>query len=277
MVSRERQSRDEFINDFLRPAGHQYLITGIFGRSGDSFNYFVLNRGGRFGEYDTDAVSGLSELMPHFRTMFELRGTMIARDRHLDFFNATVTGRGEGLVILDRHGHVHSMNDIASAILQDEDGLAVVSGELTAANPDDDRQLKQAISGLLHSAVALRPGSSVIVRRRFGGEPYRLQVVPLSLRKYYFAGDSVELAIQISCPVVAAGDSVDADFASQFGLSPSEVRVAQHLVAGHPVKRVAQLLGNSVNTIRVHRRNLYRKVGVARHYDLVRMLGKPRS
>ncbi|PJI43295.1 LuxR C-terminal-related transcriptional regulator [Ferrovibrio sp.] len=33
------------------------------------------------------------------------------------------------------------------------------------------------------------------------------------------------------------------------------------------------MLGNSVNTIRVHRRNLYRKLGVARHYDLVRLLG----
>jgi DNA-binding CsgD family transcriptional regulator len=273
MVSRDRQSRDQFINEFLRPAGHQYLITGIFTRTDDQYNYFVLNRGERFGEFEADAVAGLGELMPHFRTMFELRGTMIARDRHLDFFNATVTGRGDGLIVLDRYGHVHSMNGIATTILNDNDGLSVIAGEVAAANPDDDRQLRQAIDALLRSPLASCPGATVVVRRPSNLPPYRLQVMPLSLRKYYFAGDSVEVAIQITSPGTASDEALDTDFASQFGLSPSEVRVAQHLVAGHPVKRVAHMLGNSVNTIRVHRRNLYRKLGVARHYDMVRLLG----
>ncbi|MEK9967519.1 MAG: helix-turn-helix transcriptional regulator [Ferrovibrio sp.] len=273
MVSRERRARDEFINEFLRPAGHQHLVTGIFTRTDDQYNYFVLNRGDRFGEFDTDAVTGLNELMPHLRTMFELRGTMITRDRHLDFFNATVTSRGDGLIILDRCGHVHSMNEIATSILADGDGLSITSGELTAANLDDDGQLKQAIDDLLRSPLASRPATTVLVRRRSNLQPYRLQVMPVSLRKFYFAGDTVEVAIQITSPVISSEESVDSEFANQFGLSPSEVRVAEHLVAGHPVKRVAQMLGNSVNTIRVHRRNLYRKLGVARHYDMVRLLG----
>lgn len=272
MLSRERQARDQFINEFLRPAGHQYLATGIFAREGDRFNYFVLNRGDRFGEFEDDAVVGLGEMVPHFQTMFQLRGTMIARDRHLDFFNATMAERSVGLVVLDRSGRVQSMNEIASTIFCDNDGLAISGGALVAVNSDDNRKLQQEIFSLLNSPILSRPGSTVFVRRRAGGRPFRLQIMPLSLRKYYFAGDGVELAIQIfSEPVAEHG--LNAGIASQFGLSPSEMRVAEHLVAGHPVKRVAQMLGNSVNTIRVHRRNLYRKLGVARHYDLVRLLG----
>lgn len=272
MLSRERQARDQFINEFLRPAGHQYLATGIFAREGDRFNYFVLNRGDRLGEFEDDAVLGLGEMVPHFQTMFQLRGTMIARDRHLDFFNATMAERSVGLVVLDRSGRVQSMNEIASTIFCDNDGLAISGGTLVAVNSDDNRKLQQEIFSLLNSPILSRPGSTVFVRRRAGGRPFRLQIMPLSLRKYYFAGDGVELAIQIfSEPVAEHG--LDAGLASQFGLSPSEMRVAEHLVAGHPVKRVAQMLGNSVNTIRVHRRNLYRKLGVARHYDLVRLLG----
>ncbi len=272
MLSRERQARDQFINEFLRPAGHQYLATGIFAREGDRFNYFVLNRGDRLGEFEDDAVLGLGEMVPHFQTMFQLRGTMIARDRHLDFFNATMAERSVGLVVLDRSGRVQSMNEIASTVFCDNDGLAISGGTLVAVNSDDNRKLQQEILSLLNSPILSRPGSTVFVRRRAGGRPFRLQIMPLSLRKYYFAGDGVELAIQIfSEPVAEHG--LDAGLASQFGLSPSEMRVAEHLVAGHPVKRVAQMLGNSVNTIRVHRRNLYRKLGVARHYDLVRLLG----
>lgn len=272
MLSRERQARDQFINEFLRPAGHQYLATGIFAREGDRFNYFVLNRGDRFGEFEDDAVVGLGEMVPHFQTMFQLRGTMIARDRHLDFFNATMAERSVGLVVLDRSGRVQSMNEIASTIFCDNDGLSISGGALVAVNSDDNRKLQQEIFSLLNSPILSRPGSTVFVRRRAGGRPFRLQIMPLSLRKYYFAGDGVELAIQIfSEPVAEHG--LNAGIAGQFGLSPSEMRVAEHLVAGHPVKRVAQMLGNSVNTIRVHRRNLYRKLGVARHYDLVRLLG----
>lgn len=271
MLSRERQLRDQFINEFLRPAGHQYLATGIFAQDGDRFNYFVLNRGDRFGEFEEDTIAGLSEMVPHFQTMFQLRGTMIARDRHLDFFTASMAERGVGLVVLDRSGRVQSMNEVASAICCDNDGLVITGGALAAANADDNRKLQQEIFSLMNSPILSRPGSTVFVRRRVG-RPYRLQIMPLSLRKYYFAGDGVELAIQIfSEPVAEHG--LNATLASQFGLSPSEVRVAEHLVAGHPVKRVAQMLGNSVNTIRVHRRNLYRKLGVARHYDLVRLLG----
>lgn len=272
MLSRERQLRDQFINEFLRPAGHHYLATGIFAQDGDRFNYFVLNRGDRFGEFEGDAIAGLNDMVPHFQTMFQLRGTMIARDRHLDFFNASMAERGVGLVVLDRGGRVQSMNEIASSIFCDNDGLVITGGTLAAADADDNRKLQQEMFSLLNSPILSRPGANVFVRRRAGGRPYRLQIMPLSLRKYYFAGDGVELAIQIfSEPVAEIG--VDASLATQFGLSPSEVRVAQHLVAGHPVKRVAQMLGNSVNTIRVHRRNLYRKLGVARHYDLVRLLG----
>lgn len=272
MLSRERQARDQFINEFLRPAGHHYLATTIFARDGERFNYFVLNRGDRFGDFEEDAVAGLNEMVPHFQTMFQLRGTMIARDRHLDFFTASMTDRGVGLIVLDRSGRVQSMNDIATAICGDKDGLSISGGALTAANADDNRKLQRDIFALLNSQILSRAGSSVFVRRRTGGRPYRLQIMPLSLRKYYFAGDGVELAIQIfSEPVADHG--LNAALARQFGLSPSELRVAEHLVAGHPVKRVAQTLGNSVNTIRVHRRNLYRKLGVTRHYDLVRLLG----
>ncbi|MBS4048736.1 MAG: hypothetical protein KG075_20500 [Alphaproteobacteria bacterium] len=276
MLSRERQARDQFINEFLRPAGHHYLATTIFAQDGDRFNYFVLNRGDRFGDFEEDAVSGLNEMVPHFQTMFQLRGTMIARDRHLDFFTAAMAERGVGLIVLDRSGRVQSMNDIASAICCDNDGLLIAGGTLTADNADDNRKLQQEIFSLLNSQILSRPGSTVFVRRRVGGRPYRLQIMPLSLRKYYFAGDGVELAIQIfSEPVAEQG--LNAALASQFGLSPSEMRVAEHLVAGHPVKRVAQMLGNSVNTIRVHRRNLYRKLGVTRHFDLVRLLGNGSS
>lgn len=275
MVGRDQRTRDVFINEFLKPEGHEFLVTGIFGQSNDRHNYVVLNRGGAAGEFEDEAVMGLQELVPHLRTMLRLRNKMMTRERHLDLTRQMADHRGDGMVLLDRRGVVHSMNAHAETLLAEADGLGLNSCRLEAALPEDDASLKQAIQTLLQGdAVGHRmPAISLLVRRPSGAQPWRLHVMPLSLRKLVFAGDEIELAVQIVGPSVTGAD-VDPVLASQYGLSSAELRVMTHLVAGVSPKKIADLLGNSVNTIKVHRRNLYRKLGISRHFDLVRMANR---
>jgi len=274
MVSLERRKRDVFINEFLRPTDHEYLVTGVFARSNDQYNYFVLNRGRRSGEFSEDDVGGLQALVPHFRTMLRIRNSMVTRQRHVDFSQTMADRSGDGLVLLDRHGKVHSMNARAAEILAEGDGLSVKSSKLKAANDDDDVHLGGTIQMLQQGSApqGLQPAVSLAVRRPSGAQPYRLHVMPLTLRKFLFAGDDIELAVQIVGGQTAA--PIDMGLAEQFGLSAAELRVAEHLLAGASMKQVADLWGNSINTIKVHRRNLYRKLGVNRHFDLVRMANK---
>ncbi|MEK9967518.1 MAG: hypothetical protein VW600_00170 [Ferrovibrio sp.] len=110
MVSLDRRRRDVFINEFLKPTDHEYLVTSVFERSGDQYSYFVLNRGGRFGEFDETEVSTLQALVPHMRTMLRLRNSMVPRERYVSFSQTMADRSGDGLVLLDRHGRVHSMN-----------------------------------------------------------------------------------------------------------------------------------------------------------------------
>ncbi|MCW0232638.1 MAG: LuxR C-terminal-related transcriptional regulator [Ferrovibrio sp.] len=273
MVSPSRRSRDVFINEFLRPNDHEYLVTGTFARSGDKYNYFVLNRGQRFGDFDESTVRGLQSLVPHLRTMLRLRNSMVARERHIGFSQTMADRSGDGLVLLDRHGRVHSMNARAADLLAEADGLSVKASRLKAASSEDDAHLNAAFQQLLHGDApdTMQPGLSLTVRRPSGAQAYRLHVMPLTLRKFLFAGDDVELAVQIVGRRVTG--EIQDGIAAQYGLSAAEVRVATHLLAGVPLKQIADVLGNSVNTIRVHRRNLYRKLGVNRHFDMLRLLG----
>jgi len=275
MVSPEQRARDLFINEFLKPDGHEFLLTGIFGQSDGRHNYVVLNRGGNGGEFDGEAVMGLQELVPHLRTMLRLRNRLVTRDRHIDFARQMADQRGDGMVLLDRRGVVHSMNSHAELMLAEADGLRINSCLLEAAQPEDDASLKRAIHTMLKGEApgSTIPTTSLVVRRPSGEQPWRLHIMPLTIRKFLFAGDEVALAVQIVGPPPEEGE-IDPGLADQFGLSRAELRVMTHLVAGVSPKRIADLLGNSVNTIKVHRRNLYRKLGVSRHFDLVRMAGK---
>lgn len=274
MISPEQRARDLFINEFLKPEGHEFLLTGIFGQSDGRHNYVVLNRGGSIGEFDDEAMMGLQELVPHLRTMLRLRNRLVTRERHIDFARQMADQRGDGMVLLDRRGVVHSMNSHAETMLAEADGLRVNSCLLEAAQPEDDASLKRAIHTMLKGEApgSTVPTTSLVVRRPSGEQPWRLHIMPLTIRKFLFAGDEVALAVQIVGPPPAEGE-INPGLADQFGLSRAELRVMTHLVAGVSPKRIADLLGNSVNTIKVHRRNLYRKLGVSRHFDLVRMAG----
>jgi DNA-binding CsgD family transcriptional regulator/PAS domain-containing protein len=274
MVSPERRRRDVFINEFLKPTDHEYLATGVFARSDDQYNYFVLNRGSRFGEFGEHEVAALRALVPHFRTMLRLRNSMVARDRHVAFSHEMADRNGDGLVLLDRHGRVRSMNERASEMLARDEGLRVTGARLHAANGADNAHLHRAIQQLLScdAPQVMQPGISVTVRRDSAARPYRLHIMSLVPRKLLFAGDDLEIAVQISERRGRAEDEGGA--ARQFGLTPAEVCVARHLVSGRSAEQIAVALGNSVNTIRAHRRNLYRKLGVTRHYDMVRLLGE---
>jgi DNA-binding CsgD family transcriptional regulator len=50
--------------------------------------------------------------------------------------------------------------------------------------------------------------------------------------------------------------------AAAFGLSPAEMRIAELVVAGRRPSEIASELHLSTNTVRVHLKRIFRKVGV---------------
>jgi DNA-binding CsgD family transcriptional regulator len=57
-----------------------------------------------------------------------------------------------------------------------------------------------------------------------------------------------------------------------FSLSPTECRLADLLAAGNDVVRIADLLSMSIATTRFHLKSVFRKTGVNRQSDLVRLV-----
>ncbi len=65
------------------------------------------------------------------------------------------------------------------------------------------------------------------------------------------------------------------------GLTPMESRVAALRAEGKTVGEIASATGRRVNTIRTHARHIFRKLGITRQVDLVRLVpstaGAPRT
>ena len=60
--------------------------------------------------------------------------------------------------------------------------------------------------------------------------------------------------------------------ASLYGLTETEARLASALSGGHSLESAAALLRHRPSTARAHLKAVFRKVGVNRQQDLVRML-----
>lgn len=62
----------------------------------------------------------------------------------------------------------------------------------------------------------------------------------------------------------------------KYKLSPAEFRVLEMMVDGLSPSRIAEKTGNSVSTVRVHKRNLYSKMRVSDMSELMSLLLKHR-
>lgn len=80
----------------------------------------------------------------------------------------------------------------------------------------------------------------------------------------------VERAISSAPRIAAPGDTAELRKKLQ-SLTTREVEVLEQLVAGHPNKAIARLLGISPRTVEIHRANLMRKMNAESLSHLVRM------
>ena len=86
-----------------------------------------------------------------------------------------------------------------------------------------------------------------------------------------FDYEGAKVAVFISDPDLKHPISVDS-LVSVYGLTRSEAQVAISLVNGHKIEEIAKSSNHSAHTIRSQLKSVFRKVGVSRQSDLVKML-----
>ena len=64
------------------------------------------------------------------------------------------------------------------------------------------------------------------------------------------------------------------DLASLYGLTQREQEIMHLLMLGNSAEAVADKLGISLNTVRTHSKNLYRKLGIHAKAELVELLNR---
>lgn len=177
----------------------------------------------------------------------------------------------QAIFALDSGGRIVFMNAPAEQLTRRGDGLFTENGRLacrlSGQQPLFDRLIAAA---LLTDADAVR-GGWVRLHRASGRRPY------LALVSQLVAGEDLideyrpKLLVIVNDPDRAAVRDEQA-LRDLYGLTEAEARVAAELAGGHSIQSAAAALHLSPETLRSHLKHIFRKLGVSRQQDMVRIL-----
>jgi PAS domain S-box-containing protein len=168
------------------------------------------------------------------------------------------------MIVVSAEGRVLLSNRSAEALLARCGSLVIENGRLTA--PYDSPAVEAAL------VAACRPGAkpSVLKLRRAGAmTPLTALVTPLdeggegkpSRNCVVFLRDP-DVRMSVSEPLLR----------DMYGLTPAEARVVASLVSGRSLQEVALELEISLNTVRNHLKQAYRKTHTSRQSELVSLV-----
>lgn len=171
-----------------------------------------------------------------------------------------------GIVVLDRSGRISFATDGAAALLQPGDGLTVRGGRLIARQGSP--RLEDAVQATLADPPEAPSGRlRTIVLRRRDQLPLIATLTPLATA----ATGPLGALVLLHDPEATLRPATEV-LRQAFGLTVAEAAVAQALLQGATLRRIAEQRQVSVNTVRTLMARVLGKTGTHRQTDLVRLL-----
>jgi DNA-binding CsgD family transcriptional regulator len=174
------------------------------------------------------------------------------------------------VVVLDTVGRVMMMSPRAEALLATADGLSVSGRRLKASQNELSRQLQLIIQSALQLGSAGGAGGGLRIPRSSGKPDLLVLVSPCPRFLEHLPLPTAAAIVRIVEP--NSVESLSANHAALFELTPRELQVAEALLHGHSLESLANSLGMSRNTARVHLHSLFQKTRTNRQVDLVHLL-----
>lgn len=183
----------------------------------------------------------------------------------------------EALLFVDRRGLVRHANDAALSAIDRGDLLLLSNGRLRTANRADQARLDGLLRSALHAVEHGGAGGGMTVRwsgrRASPARPLLLTVKPMphGAPPMHLFGPMALVRIIDPCEKARP----DRRWASLFGLTPAETRLAMALLdEENSLRHAADSLTIAYATARVQLASIFAKTGVRTQGQLIRLLGR---
>ena len=211
-------------------------------------------------------------LIPHLRSALGTLKALESISERAFRAEAVLGATPTPAFLLSADGSLVYMNEAAERLARRQDGIRVHRDRLVASDTSRQARLQALIScaAAASGAAATQPGGAITLPRSSSGRPLSALVSPLRL-----ANDGqvspAHVLVLITDPEASAA-LPPAVLSFLYALTSSEVEVANGLMAGLSLERIAEAREVSLGTARTQLKSLLHKTGTRRQAELVRLL-----
>lgn len=229
--------------------------------------------GAAFTQDDCDL---LGEIIPHLKRAIDLQKRLAQTDFGQRSMLEALDHIPTGIVITDGDGRIRQANRSAHEIADRKDGLSFGGNVIGLSSLRENGELLSSIREVVDNADngTILPGRAMSVSRDDVEEPYPLMVSALW-------GNNIKLGLGILDAPLAAIFITDPDRQQEapaellqrlYGLTPSEARLVERLVASDTVQAAAAANGISVQTARQYLKSVFQKTETDRQATLIKKI-----
>jgi DNA-binding CsgD family transcriptional regulator len=269
----DQLARMESYRTWAAPQGLVDFVSAVVDKSALGITMFGVFRHERDGFADDDARRRVRLLAPHLRRATLIVRTFSRKAAEAAALTDTLDGLSAGLCLVDAGGRIVHVNAAAQAMLDADDILRTVNGQLVARDAQADRTLREVFAAAGQGDEALGTKGIAVPLTGEEGERYVAHALPLTSGARRRAGIGLTAAaalfIRKTAPVATARPEV---IGAAFKLTPTELRVLLAIVELGSAPEVAAALGIAGTTVRWHVGRLFEKTGAKRQADLVKLV-----
>ena len=264
--------RSAFYQEFLRPRGIRHVIGALLAETDELRAYVCLHRGQGQTEFCPSAVETLAGLGPHLQRAAEIFCRVTAMRLEHTAGRAILDSASLGITLVDESSRLLYANPAALSLLAEADGLQLRQGRLEASRNFERSRLGK----LVGQAVATSARDAMLIGRT-SGSPLGVYVLPAGEAQIPHGLAPQSTVLVLLSDLMRPTSWSAPRLRSLFGLTEAEAVVAQEIMNGTRVERIAAARGTSVATVRTQVRSLLDKTGANGLGELVRILnGLPR-
>jgi DNA-binding CsgD family transcriptional regulator len=220
-----------------------------------------------------DDIAFASRLCRHLARAHRILDSMRALQHEHEVFSEIIDRLPAGLVLVDEHGQVVTMNESARMSIASGKGLQVEEGRPVIEDPDENRWLQDALrrarSAETRSEVDPE-GSPEVLRAGADGQT-PVMVAPLRAPASRSTMPDTAALIFLGSPHLAHHSAVKL-LRSLYELTGAEAELTWLLADGLSLEQAAEQRGVTLNTARSQLKRVFAKTGAKRQAELVRIV-----
>jgi DNA-binding CsgD family transcriptional regulator/PAS domain-containing protein len=235
----------------------------------------ILLRGEEDGEWNEGEMRVIDEILPHMNRALKIHSEFthlrLKQDALLKGLDRLVIG----LILYDRNARPVYINPTARTIIESHPALDMQKGDLWLVNSEDEKNLRKTIieTAEIDPDDSWRQSVAIGISHPDAELPLPLLVTPMHAHLITTDLDyeGAKVAVFLSDPNLQQPISIDS-LVTVYNLTPSEAQVAISLANGHSIDQIARKSNHSAHTIRSQLKSVFRKTGVSRQSELIKLL-----